>query len=136
MHHHQKPLNWNKQIFVLTNILFSLKFSAVIFSVIYIYISLGTVQYLCETKYFICLHNSYYFYLFQNNVTPNNNTPLQPLNGDSPGTLSSPGDSVPSNPGSRKRPSDTGLESLRKKIKRAEENSNQVCNIICIEIGF
>jgi hypothetical protein len=59
----------------------------------------------------------------QNNVTPNN-TPLQPLNGDSPVLP----DSVPSTPGSRKRPSDTPVVNPRKKAKTAEENLNQVCS--------
>lgn len=61
------------------------------------------------------------FIFLQNNVTPNS-TPLQPLNGDSPAV-----DGAPSNPGSRKRPSDTPAEIPRKKVKTGEENLNQVC---------
>jgi hypothetical protein len=73
------------------------------------------------------LHGAVILFIFlQNNVTPNS-TPLQPLNGDSPGTLSSAVDGVPSNPGSKKRPSDTTAENSRKKIKTGEENLNQVC---------
>ncbi|KDR13292.1 poly(A) polymerase type 3 [Zootermopsis nevadensis] len=53
----------------------------------------------------------------KNNAT-SNNTPLHPLNGDSPSA-------VDGNPGSRKRPSDTPTENSRKKIKTGEENSNQ-----------
>jgi hypothetical protein len=74
-----------------------------------------------------------FFNLFQNNATPNN-TPLQPLNGDSPGTLTSAVDGIPSNPGSKKRPSDTPTENSRKKIKTGEEDSNQVWNI-CVDVG-
>ncbi|PNF37421.1 Poly(A) polymerase gamma [Cryptotermes secundus] len=55
----------------------------------------------------------------RNNVTPNI-TPLQPLNGDSPAV-----DGAPSNPVSRKRPSDTAAENPRKKVKTGEENLNQ-----------
>jgi hypothetical protein len=58
------------------------------------------------------------------NVT-RNSTPLQPLNSDSPGTLSSAVDGVPSNPGSKKRPSDSTAENSHKKIKTGEENLNQ-----------
>lgn len=60
----------------------------------------------------------------KNNVTPNS-APLQPLNGDSPGPLSSVVDGVPSNPGSKKRPSDSTAENSRKKIKTGEESLNQ-----------
>jgi hypothetical protein len=61
----------------------------------------------------------------QNNVT--NSTPLQPLNGDGPAPPSAAVDSVPINPGSRKRASDTTIENSRKKIRRGEENLNKVC---------
>lgn len=66
--------------------------------------------------------------LFQNNAT-SNNTPLHPLNGDSPSA-------VDGNPGSRKRPSDTPTENSRKKIKTGEENSNQACIIVCVGVGI
>jgi hypothetical protein len=69
------------------------------------------------------------FILLQNNVTPNS-TPLQPLNGDSPGTLSSAIDGTPVNSGSKKRPSDTTAENACKKIKTGEETSNQVCGAL------
>jgi hypothetical protein len=76
----------------------------------------------------LCYHGQLHdlavnFIFLQNNVTPNN-TPLQPLNGDSPATP----DSVPV---SRKRPSDTPIGNSRKKAKTGEENLNQVC----VEVG-
>jgi hypothetical protein len=70
----------------------------------------------------VIIESYIHFIFLQNNVTPNN-TPLQPLNGDSPG----PPDSVPTTPGSRKRPSDTPVGNSRKKAKTGEENLNQVC---------
>jgi len=69
------------------------------------------------------------FIFLQNNVTPNS-TPLQPLNGDSPGTLSSAVDGTPLNSGSKKRPSDTTAENSRKKVKTREEALNQVCGAL------
>jgi len=69
------------------------------------------------------------FIFLQNNVTPNS-TPLQPINGDSPGTLSSAVDGTPLNSGSRKRPSDTTAENSRKKVKTREETLNQVCGAV------
>jgi hypothetical protein len=72
------------------------------------------------------LHDVVILVIFlQNNVTPNS-TPLQPLNGDSPGTLSSAVDGTPLNSGSKKRPSDTTAENSRKKVKTREETLNQV----------
>jgi len=86
--------------------------------------------------YHIHLHGVVILLIFlQNNVTPNS-TPLQPLNGDSPGILSSAADGISSNPGSRKRPSDSTVENLRKKIKKGEENSEQVWNIIYGDVGI
>jgi poly(A) polymerase len=60
----------------------------------------------------------------KNNVTPNS-TPLQPLNGDSPGPLSSAVDGTPLNSGSRKRPLDSAAENSCKKVKTREETLNQ-----------
>jgi len=73
------------------------------------------------------LHGAFFLVIFlQNNVTPNS-TPLQPLNGDSPGTAV---DGSPLNSGSRKRPSDTTAENTRKKVKTREETLIQVCGAL------
>jgi hypothetical protein len=65
----------------------------------------------------------------QNSVTPTS-TPLQPVNGDSPGTLSPAVDGTPVNSGSKKRPSDSTAENSRKKVKTKEETLNQVCSAL------
>jgi hypothetical protein len=56
--------------------------------------------------------------------------PLQPINGDSPGTLSPAVDGTPPNAGSMKRPSDSTAENSHKKMKMREETLSQVCGAL------